>query len=922
MFVLALVFCVALSALAANGQVKGRDYLNQKYNLSPHQKKISSVVRATIANARPHAAMSYLQSGDRVHVLVEVAELDADLLEALAASGRVEIANEKYGLIQCWLDLDKVEDIAAYAAVRKIKPVLRGFTRAGSVVSQGDRLLNADDVREVLGVDGSGIKIGVISDGVDNLRAARLSGDLPSGVEILDNTAWGDEGTAMLEIIHDLAPGASLAFSQGWGSRLEFVRSIEQLVEAGANIIVDDIGFFESPFFEDGLIALEAESAIEEGVVFVSAAGNSALEHYEGPFVPIKATIPELLEQGIDEDIVHDFGGGDFTQRIIVEPGWDVSVFLQWNEATGAAGDDYDLLVFGADGDCEARRECEIYWGFDNQDGNDDPFESAFIANLTNRDLYFDVVVLRFSGTEERVIEMYYSGALIEEYNIPAGSVWGQPAARRVIAVGAINASDPGSDDIADYSSHGPAAIYLPSFESRTKPDISAIDAVRITGVGGFGSPFFGTSAAAPHVAAIVALVLQQNPFLRPQQVRQILEDTAVELGAANIYGAGRIDALAAVSGVEEVDDFTYELPAGWSMVSVPVEGVDMELNSLFPDAISAFAFADGYQSVAELVPCQGYWLHLENGGNYGVSGTEVDQCNPVLPAGWSMIGAPFGGTARAQIGQDPAAILVSVFGFASGYQSVQQMAAGEGYWVSLNAAGRLGLGAAAAPRIAPPAPNRAALADGFLWAVSRGRRQEVYLGTDPDAVVALPPLPPAAVLDLRVEVQGVGVGQVPIGAEAAAYPVQLQGGEVELGWEMNPAAAGSWELLVDGHSHILQGRGSLQVEASAAQIQVRSGRARAVPAAYFLAQNFPNPFNPTTTIHYALKEGGRVELGIYNVMGQQVRELVRQVQPAGTYSAVWDGRDHHGQQLANGVYFCQLRAGAFRSMRRMILMK
>ena len=78
---------------------------------------------------------------------------------------------------------------------------------------------------------------------------------------------------------------------------------------------------------------------------------------------------------------------------------------------------------------------------------------------------------------------MYYSGALVEEYNIPAGSVWGQPAASRVIAVGAINASDPGSDDIADYSSHGPAAIYLPSFESRTKPDISAIDAVRAPGV-------------------------------------------------------------------------------------------------------------------------------------------------------------------------------------------------------------------------------------------------------------------------------------------------------------------------------------------------------------------------------------------------------------------------------------------------------
>ena len=113
-----------------------------------------------------------------------------------------------------------------------------------------------------------------------------------------------------------------------------------------------------------------------------------------------------------------------------------------------------------------------------------------------------------------------------------------------------------------------------------------------------------------------------------------------------------------------------------------------------------------------------------------------------------------------------------------------------------------------------------------------------------------------------------------------------------------------------------------MQVEGSAAQIQVRQGHFRGVPQAYFLAQNFPNPFNPTTTIHYDLKEVGQIALRVYNVMGQQVRELVRQVQPAGTYSVVWDGRDRHGQEMANGVYFYELRAGAFRSMRRMVLMQ
>ena len=84
--------------------------------------------------------------------------------------------------------------------------------------------MGSDEARETFGVDGSGIKVGVISDGVDSLAASQLTGDLPNIVQVGDPGS-GDEGTAILEIVHDIAPGADLAFHQRHITTLNFIRS-------------------------------------------------------------------------------------------------------------------------------------------------------------------------------------------------------------------------------------------------------------------------------------------------------------------------------------------------------------------------------------------------------------------------------------------------------------------------------------------------------------------------------------------------------------------------------------------------------------------------------------------------------------------------------------------------------------------------
>jgi len=97
---------------------------------------------------------------------------------------------------------------------------------------------------------------------------------------------------------------------------------------------------------------------------------------------------------------------------------------------------------------------------------------------------------------------------------------------------------------------------------------------------------------------------------------------------------------------------------------------------------------------------------------------------------------------------------------------------------------------------------------------------------------------------------------------------------------------------------------------------------AAVIPTSYKLSQNFPNPFNPSTNIAYSLKASGHVELSIFNILGQEVRQLVNEQQSAGNYTAFWDGRDNTGTTVASGVYFYRITSGDFSDIKKMVMMK
>ncbi len=163
-----------------------------------------------------------------------------------------EVTNrdEENHLAVAWVEVNDLETLASQEEVRTIRTVMPPIVRTGSVTTEGDAIHRTYDVRTTYAQSGSGVKVGIISDGVDNWTDARNSGDLPTDLTVLSNTRGGDEGTAMLEIVHDMVPDADLYFHDYGADVVAFNNAIDALVDAGCNVICDDIGWRFEPFFE------------------------------------------------------------------------------------------------------------------------------------------------------------------------------------------------------------------------------------------------------------------------------------------------------------------------------------------------------------------------------------------------------------------------------------------------------------------------------------------------------------------------------------------------------------------------------------------------------------------------------------------------------------------------------------------------
>jgi hypothetical protein len=595
-----------------------------------------------------HARRMRINQNAEVQVYIEASNLQDENVQALRALGaKVQVLggpvpDKSRGevlatvpTVQALLPITMIEQAKELPFVRYIRLPDYAIGNTGSVDSQGDGILQADTARSQFDVDGTGIRVGVISDGIGGIFATGCTtcgpisnnpspitlGDLPNasgtrnsnGILVAvsggiiatsfnsdgnleeclspcDTTSGkGAEGTAMLEIVHDLAPGAQLYFANG-DSAMNFEQAVDFL-GANTDIAVTDISYFTPPFDGTNPVSMSTVDALNNATnpirgFFVSA-GNFAQNHYQGLYADSGMDGTSITGQAGDLHVFQgvppnpqpppsattdneNFGPTVFDPIIIVPPSEEIEIYLAWNDPTGESDNNYDLFLVPLN--CSGSKDnlplppCTIAGppvmsSTNPQTGSQDPTQSLAWPNMTGSAVALGIVIQNVKNlAAARTFDLFVHGygdkqsSPNHNFNTVSGSVpavgdsGGLPMMASVITVGAIDESlcaspDNCSGPVELFSSQGPTQT-TPQAPARTKPDLMAVDKVCVTGAGGFGNGpamdcppsqpstytpqvFGGTSAAVPHVGAIAALGLEAAPCLLSGAANPAVASTA-----------------------------------------------------------------------------------------------------------------------------------------------------------------------------------------------------------------------------------------------------------------------------------------------------------------------------------------------------------------------------------------------------------
>jgi hypothetical protein len=558
-----------------------------------------------------------------------------------------------------WLPVTQLDAATARAEVHSIRAAM-SRTRTGAVTSQGDFVQHSDVVRSANSLSGAGVTVGVLSDSYDcyavyaanNVPAGGAAGyanngflataatdvstgDLPSNVNVLEEAEagqggcmaygaptqlpFGDEGRAMLQIVHDVAPGASLAFYTAENSEADFANGIGKLAAsvaaggAGAKVIADDVGYFDEPFFQDGIVAQAIDAVEANGVAYFSAAGNDGTLAYDNN-APSFATVSTTAPNSGEHLLNFDTSGATTTTSLPVTiaslvPGEFVAIVVEWDQpyVTGApnsrgATSHIDVCITGASGTDEIEQfnsdaSAGVNCSGANASGSDS-YQVMFLANPANASgntqaETLNIVVGLADGTAapgriKVAVEDDGAGSTINAFQTNSATLQGHPGASGAAAVGAAFYFDTPAcgttpAQLESYSSTGGAPILfdvsgtrLATAVVRQKPDFVGPDGGNDTFLGytlasqqitvnttiaacknnaSFPN-FFGTSAATPHAASIAALMLQANPAATPAEIYLALRTSALPMATTSPNvdsGYGFVQADAALALIPQV---------------------------------------------------------------------------------------------------------------------------------------------------------------------------------------------------------------------------------------------------------------------------------------------------------------------------------------------------------------------------------
>lgn len=627
-FVLGVAFCSA-----AQAQVKGV----KPFSIDKKQKtsKLNSDLRNLYNNATNPSAAQAKESpaldsfyrmmqvrGDKIVVDITVKD-DAETAKAALQKNGVEITGVYGRMISAIVPISALPQLEKIASIRYVKPAysrVQGTIRshnflrqaqaaaATPVISQGDTAQRSYLARKNAKVNGDGVKVGILSDSYNILGTADdgvKQGELPGAgnpfgftkpVQVLQDglPRDSDEGRGMAEIVHDVAPGAELAFCTANGGQAAYALNILELADSGCNVIVDDYIYFAEPYFQDGIVAQATDRVKKRGITYFSAAMNQGTRSYESNYRKSNfAPFGEL------SGTAHNFSAsGDeprYFQPIYIPTGGSFFPIFQWDEpfySAGGAGATSDLDIYLLDVDSNIVANSQN----DNINISGDPVEGFNFFNFTESDTFY-LLILQYAGPNPTRIKYINWRNSSDFYpttpaipGLYAPTLFGHAKADGAIAVAAAPwfwtpayGVDP--PVVEGFSSVGGVANYFDKEGNRIKPlvrqkpEITAPD-------GGNNSfflfdifedqdtfpNFFGTSAAAPHAAGVAALMIEAQKLktLTPNQIEGILMANTIDMDAVRTSGfdkgfdyntgAGFIRADAAVAAVQYPNIYIKDL--------------------------------------------------------------------------------------------------------------------------------------------------------------------------------------------------------------------------------------------------------------------------------------------------------------------------------------------------------------------------
>jgi hypothetical protein len=435
-------------------------------------------------------------------------------------------------------------------------------TAAGPIDGNGVSIMRADQFVAQTRTSGTGVTIGVQSTGVASLSVIQQRGELPF-VQVItpagqSSPPLADEGTALLEEIHAVAPGASLAFC-GPETFVEYTACLGQLVAAGATILTDDVIFPGEDIMtaeSSSAQAIEQILARNPAVALFTSAGNYNGSYWEGAYAPVS-----LASQGLatlscpagsatqTDAYVAEFNGSPSEQLTVTQSG-QIPLVFAWADPADQNVSNFD-----------------VYWINNADPTQTGCFSTAGVsANLITPNptlaagTYTLYVATPDASLTGKFLKLWIGGDGLTSISAatPGSIVSAQAFASGVITVGAVNGSDGVGNTIETFSSLGPLTLALPAPTEVQAPTLVAPDGIRVDATGtyfaGFLFPdgnFYGTSAAAPNAAAVAALLRGAFPSLTVPQLLTALQTGAVKLGTAppdGTFGYGRVDALGALA--------------------------------------------------------------------------------------------------------------------------------------------------------------------------------------------------------------------------------------------------------------------------------------------------------------------------------------------------------------------------------------